>query len=197
MVVGPTASRLAGVRLENSFEVAVPIDAAWRLLNDVPRVVTCLPGATLVAVVDDHAWKANLLVKLGPIALQFATDITREEMDEGSGRVVLATKAREARGKGGAQATIESRLTPRNGGTRVDLVTDLSLQGAVAQYGRGIVADVASRLTAEFAGCIAARLDESSTTAPSPDGGHAPIGGLRLLFGAVWRRLVRRSRTER
>ena len=197
MVVGPTASRLAGVRLENSFEVAVPVDAAWRLLNDVPRVVTCLPGATLVAVVDDHAWKANLLVKLGPIALQFATDITREEMDEGSGRVVLATKAREARGKGGAQATIESRLTPRNGGTRVDLVTDLSLQGAVAQYGRGIVADVASRLTAEFAGCIAARLDESSAPAPSPDGGQAPIGGLRLLFGAVWRRLVRRSRTER
>ena len=185
------------MRLENSFEVDASVEAAWRLLNDVPAVVPCMPGAALLDGGDDETWKARLDVKLGPIALQFATDITREEMDEGSRRVVLAAKAREARGKGGAQATIESRLTPRNGGTRVDLVTDLSLQGAVAQHGRGIVADVASRLTAEFAGCIAARLDESSTTAPSPDGGHAPIGGLRLLFGAVWRRLVRRSRTER
>jgi uncharacterized protein len=180
------------VRLENSFEVAVPVGAAWRLLNDVPSVVSCLPGATLVAVVDEHAWKANLQVKLGPIALQFATDVTREEMDEESGRVVLATKAREVRGKGGAQATIESRLSPVNGGTRVDLVTDLALQGAVAQHGRGIVGDVASRLTTEFAECIAARLDDSSTSPPPQVGGRAPIGGLRLLLGVAWRRLFRR-----
>ena len=146
------------MRLENSFEVAAPVDAAWRLLNDVPSVVPCMPGAELVEVVAENSWKAKLHVKLGPIALQFMTDVRREEMDEAAGCVVLAAEAREARGRGGARATIESTLAAANGGTRVEIVTELTLTGAVAQYGRGIVADVALRLTAQFAECIAGKL---------------------------------------
>lgn len=182
------------MRLENSFEVAAPIDAAWRLLNDVPSVVPCMPGAELVEVVDENAWKARLHVKLGPIALQFATDVRRRELDVAGGRVVLAANAREARGRGSARATIESTLAATNGGTRVDIVTELTLQGAVAQYGRGIVADVALRLTAQFADCIAGKL-RGSPAPPAAD--PAPIGGLRLFFGALWRSLFRRSTSGR
>src|SRR5438046_5124744 len=175
------------MRLENSFEVAAPPDAAWRLLNDVPRVIPCMPGAVLVEVVDEHRWKAELRVKLGPIALQFTTDVLRAEMDEAAGRVVLSVQAREARGRGKAQATIGSMLTAANGGTRVDIVTDLDLQGAVAHHGRGVVGDVASRLTAQFASCIA-RLFTDVTASPTPD--PAPIRGLRIFVGALWRSLL-------
>jgi carbon monoxide dehydrogenase subunit G len=172
------------VRLENSFEVAAPLDTSWRLLNDVPRVVPCMPGTELVEVAGEDVWKAKLHVKLGPITLQFTTDVVREEIDEAAGRVVLSAKAREVRGRGSAQATIESTLAATNGGTRVDIVTELSLQGGVAQHGRTVVADVASRLTAEFARCIAGKLMDSATPlAEAP----APIGGLRLFLGALWR----------
>lgn len=174
------------MRLENSFEVAAPVDAAWRLLNDVPAVVPCMPGAELVEVAGENAWKAKLHVKLGPIALQFLTDVTREQMDEAAGRVVLAAKAREAKGRGSAEATIESTLGAVGGGTRVDIATELTLHGAVAQYGRGVVADVASRLTTQFAECIAARL------ADVPVVEQKPIGGIRLVLGALMRRLFRR-----
>jgi carbon monoxide dehydrogenase subunit G len=174
------------VRLENSFEVAAPVDAAWRLLNDVPEVVPCMPGAELVEVTGENAWKARLHVKLGPIALQFLTDVTREHMDEAAGRVVLATNAREAKGRGSAEATIESTLAAVAGGTRVDIATELTLRGAVAQYGRGVVADVASRLTTQFADCIAAKL------ADAPVAEQKPIGGIRLVLGAVLRRLFHR-----
>jgi carbon monoxide dehydrogenase subunit G len=174
------------VRLENSFEVAAPVDAAWRLLNDVPAVVPCMPGAELVEVTGENAWKARLHVKLGPIALQFLTDVTREHMDEAAGRVVLVTKAREAKGRGSAEATIESTLAAVAGGTRVDIATELTLRGAVAQYGRGVVADVASRLTTQFADCIAAKL------ADAPVAEQKPIGGIRLVLGAVLRRLFHR-----
>jgi carbon monoxide dehydrogenase subunit G len=146
------------VRLENEFEVAAPPEVAWELLSDVPGVVPCMPGAELVETVGDAAWKASMQVRLGPIALQFLTDVTRTEADEAAGRIVLAAKAREARGRGHAQATIESTLVGVNGGTRVTIATDLVLQGAVAQYGRGVVADVASKLTAQFADCLARRL---------------------------------------
>jgi carbon monoxide dehydrogenase subunit G len=147
------------VRLENSFEVDAPVEAAWRLLNDVPAIVPCMPGAQLLDDVgDDDVWRAKLDVRVGPIALQFLTDVRREEADEAGRRIVLAAKAREARGRGNAQATIESKLAESNGGTRVEITTDVRLQGAVAQYGRGVVGDVASRMTEQFAACVARKL---------------------------------------
>jgi len=150
------------MRLENSFEVASSPEAAWRLLNDVPAVVPCMPGAELEETLGENAWKAKLHVKLGPIALQFTVDVTREEMDESAGRVVLAAKAREAKGRGSADATIESTLAGQDRGTRVAIVTELTLRGTVAQYGRGIVPEVARQLTAQFANCIAAKLREDA-----------------------------------
>jgi uncharacterized protein len=185
------------MRLENAFDVPASIEASWQLLNDVPTVVPCMPGAELVEVAGENAWKAKLHVKLGPIALQFLADVAREEMDEATGRVLLAVKAREAKGRGSADAAIESRLSAEGGGTHVTLVTELALRGAVAQYGRGVVADVARRLTDQFARCIAAKLTEATSEfspTPGPESAPAPVGGLRLLFGALWRSLSRRSR---
>ena len=146
------------MQLENSFHVAAPLESAWILLNDVPSVVPCMPGAELLEGGADDTWKAKLSVKLGPIALQFLTDVRREEVDEAARRIVLSARAREARGRGNAQATIESRLVAVDGGTRVEITTDVRLQGTVAQYGRGIVSDVASRLTEQFAACIERKL---------------------------------------
>jgi hypothetical protein len=186
------------MQLENAFDVPASLSDSWALLNDVPSVVPCMPGAELVEPVGENAWKAKLHVKLGPIALQFLADVVREEMDEAEGRVVLAVKAREAKGRGSADATIESRLSANDGGTHVGIVTDLALRGTVAQYGRGVVADVAGRLTTQFAQCIAAKLahppsEASGTPAPSPATAK-PVGGLRLVLGAFWRSLFRRSR---
>jgi hypothetical protein len=174
------------MKLENSFEVAAPVDTAWALLNDVPSVVPCMPGAELVEVVGENAWKATMRVKLGPITLQFLADVTRERMDRAAGLVALGIKAREAKGRGSAEATIESTLGESGSGTRVGIATELTLRGAVAQYGRGVVADVASRLTAQFAECIAAKL------ADAPVADQKPIGGIRLVLGALLTKLFRR-----
>src|SRR5919201_7014621 len=127
------------MRLENTFDVPAPPEEAWALLNDVPRVVPCMPGAELTEVVDDNTWKATMHVKLGPIALQFGTDVTRQTMDESARTTTLQARARELKGRGGATATIESSLEPAGDGTRVKIVTDLQMQGTLASTGRGIV----------------------------------------------------------
>lgn len=177
------------VRLENSFQVAAPVDDAWRLLNDIPRVVACMPGAELTETIDENTWRGVVHVRLGPMSLQFGTDVARETADADAHRVVLATKARELRGRGSAQATIESSLRDAGGTTHVDIVTELSLQGAVAQYGRGIVPQVAAQLTKEFAGNVAALLQpEHEHEAPAA---AAPIGGLRLGLRSLWRWVLR------
>jgi uncharacterized protein len=193
------------MRLENSFEIAAPPAVAWTLLNDVPNVLPCMPGAELVDVVSENAWKAKLHVRLGPIALQFIADVTREEVDEAAGHVVLVSRAREAKGRGGADARIESVLSTSGTGSRVDLHTDLELRGAVAQYGRGVVPDVAARLIGEFANCLARKLADQES-AGGEDGANteaatrtvaapAPVKGLRLVLGALLRSIVHRSRT--
>ena len=116
-----------------------------------------MPGAQLTETVDDSNWKAKVSVKLGP--LQFAADVARTEVDTAENRVVLSTNAREPRGRGGAQATIQSQLTELGPSqTRVDVVTDLSLSGSVAQYGRGIVQDVAGQMVGKFAECLQKQL---------------------------------------
>jgi uncharacterized protein len=181
------------VKLENSFEVPAPRKAAWDLLMDVPRVVPCMPGAQLDETVSENAWKATMAVKLGPISLSFATDVTRESADEHAGTVTLAAKAREKRGRGGAQARIQSSLTETGAGTRIDIATDLTLSGAVAQYGRGVVHDVSSQLVQRFADCLEAQL--AATTPEQAQAAVAdtrkPVSGLSLGLTAILRAIGR------
>jgi uncharacterized protein len=181
------------VKLENSFEVPVPPEQAWELLMDVPRVIPCMPGAQLTETVDDSTWKASMKVKLGPIGLQFATDVKREEADAAARRARLSARAKETRGRGGGQATIESSLAPTAAGTRIDIVTDMTLSGPVAQYGRGVVEDVTRQLVTSFADCLRAQLvAETPAEAEAAVAEQAkPVSGLRLGVAAVGRALGR------
>lgn len=190
----------APMRLENQFNVAAPADNVWTLLNDVPRIIPCMPGAQLSDVLGADAWKATVHVKIGPIALQFRAEISREASDDGQKRVVLNAKAQEAHGRGAAQAAIESQLVEKDGETEVSIVTDLALQGTVAQYGRGIVADVASQMTQQFADNIAELLATQSvlgasapTATPAALASTAdvkPIGGIRLGLKVLGHRFL-------
>jgi uncharacterized protein len=187
------------LRLENSFEVPAPPEAAWDLLLDVPRVVPCMPGAELTEVVDDSNWKAKIAVKLGPVSLTFGTAVKLQEADEAARKVTLSADGRELRGRGAARATVESSLASVNGGTRVDIVTDLTLTGPAAQYGRGLVADVSSQLIDRFAECLKAQLDTAQPERAEEAVAEAakPVGGLRLGLAAILRafkRLFRRRR---
>jgi carbon monoxide dehydrogenase subunit G len=183
--------RFAAMRIENAFEVPAAPETAWALLTDVARIVPCMPGAELERVVDESTWEVLQRVKLGPISLQFRSKVVQTELNAADRRAVLSVNAKEVRGRGGAEATIESSLVAVESGTRVTLVTELSLRGAVAQYGRPVVGSVAEELTKQFASCLASML---ATEAPAaPPASVKPVGGLRLLFGTLWRRLFHRG----
>ena len=175
------------MQLSNEFEVGATPERTWTLLNDVPRVVPCMPGAELTRVVDDNRWEATLHVKLGPISLQFLADVTRDEVDEEARRVILTARAREAKNRGSADARLTSTVAGSGSGSSVEIVTDLTLRGAVAQYGRGVVPEVAAQLTQQFAECLQRQLGEEQPPAPNP---VQPVRGMRLGFKALWRSIV-------
>ena len=181
------------MKLENSFDVSATPEAAWSLLMDVPRVIPCMPGAELLETVDESNWKARMRVKLGPMSLTFLADVKRDEVDEAAQRVRLATNAREERGRGAASATIESSLSSAEGRTRVTTVTDLSLSGAAAQYGRGLVQGVTEQLLQSFAECLERQLAPSAESTDAPASASEPprpVSGLRLGARALWSSLV-------
>ena len=181
------------MKLENSFVVPGAPDDVWSFMLDVERVVPCMPGAEITETVDDRTWKGKVSVKLGPVSLAFVGTVVRDETDEEARRVVLKARGSEARGKGIASATVTSQLESTEDGTKVGIVTDLTLSGAVAQYGRGLIADVSQRFTDQFADCLAGQLTASGDGAEASAAPAAakPISGLRLGLWALFRAIGR------
>jgi hypothetical protein len=180
------------VKIENAFEVPAPPEAAWAILNDVPRVLPCMPGAELEEVVDQNTFKVTMHVKLGAVALRMATDVRREHADDEARTTVLVADAKDEKGRGGASATITSSLEQAGEGTRVTVVTELQLRGTLAGMGRGVVGAVASELVKSFAARLSDELHARTATGRNESAAAPPIrpiGGFRLLLRALAGRL--------
>ena len=137
------------MELSNSFTVEVGPDRAWEVLTDVPAIAPCLPGAQLQEV-DGEEYKGIVKVKVGPIVAQYRGAATFVEKDAEARRIVLRAEGRETRGQGNASATITAQLEPAGDGTHVTVTTDLTVTGKVAQFGRGVLADVSAKLLGQF-----------------------------------------------
>ena len=137
------------MELTNDFRVALPVERAWAVLTDVERIAPCLPGAQLQEVEGDE-YRGVVKVKVGPITAQYKGAARFLSKDEATHVAVLRAEGRETRGQGNANATITATLTPDAGGTAVAIATDLQVTGRVAQFGRGVLADVSAKLLDQF-----------------------------------------------
>ena len=156
------------MRIENTVEVDAPLDRVWALVNDIPRVAPCMPGAALTGVVDDQTYEGTVAVKLGPLRMSYKGKVTIDEVDEANHRARLTASGRDTKGAGTARASVETRLEPAGDThTRLQVTSDVQLTGKVASFGRGgAINDVATRLFGQFADCLRATLEAEPTTAP-------------------------------
>jgi uncharacterized protein len=138
------------VKIEDEFRVDVPVEETWKVLLDVERIAPCMPGAQLQEI-EGEEYRGIVKVKVGPITAQYKGAARIIETDEVAHKVVLHADGRDTRGQGNASATVTATLTPDGGGTRVHIDTDLNITGKVAQFGRGVMADVSSKLLGQFA----------------------------------------------
>jgi len=139
------------MKLVNEFTVAVPLERAWETLLDIERVAGFLPGATIEPGVEDGTYAGRMRIKLGPMVINYQGTVRLVEVDEAEHTVRMAVEAKEAKGQGTASATILNRVMETDGGTRVVAETDLAVTGRQAQFGRGIMQDVAGRMLGQFA----------------------------------------------
>jgi uncharacterized protein len=168
--------------LNHEFIVNVPINDAWVILTDLERIAPCLPGAQLTEVEGD-TYRGQVKVKVGPIVAQFKGQASFVTRDDAAHTASLKAEGRDTTGKGTAAATITAQLTsvtPTS--TKCTVVTDLTISGKVAQFGRGALADVSDKLLAQFADNLnqlissapATTTTSATTTTPAPVAAASP-----------------------
>ncbi|SOC52013.1 Carbon monoxide dehydrogenase subunit G [Blastococcus aggregatus] len=160
------------MQLENSFTVPVPVDEAWRVLLDIERIAPCMPGAVLDSVTGDD-FTGRVKVKLGVITMTYQGKASFVEKDEAAHKAVIDARGKDQRGNGTAAALVTATLAAEGDSTRVDVVTDLSITGRPAQFGRGVMTDVGNKLLGQFADKLAAQLGEGDRE-PGPLAEQAP-----------------------
>jgi carbon monoxide dehydrogenase subunit G len=156
------------VKIEDNFRVAVPVDEAWKVLLDVERIAPCMPGAQLQEIEGDE-YRGIVKVKVGPITAQYKGAARITETDEASRVVVIKAEGRDTRGQGNASAVVTATLAPDGDGTIVSIDTDLNVTGKVAQFGRGVMADVSSKLLGQFAECLQSTVLSGNGSAADAD----------------------------
>lgn len=168
--------------LQNSFVVPADIDTAWKTLLDVEAIAPCMPGATLESV-DGDAFTGSVKVKLGPVNMTYGGKARFVEKDEAQHRAVIEGTGKETRGSGTASALVTCQLVAETADrTRVEVTTDLTVTGKPAQFGRGVMQDVAGRIIDQFSANLesviaarGARAEAEASGAPQPPAATAPM----------------------
>ena len=147
------------MELKSEFRVGIPVEQAWSTLTDVEFIAPCMPGAQLTEV-DGDEFKGGVKIKVGPITAQYKGAAKFVELDEANRRIVLEASGRDSRGAGNAAAEVTAEMTPDGDGTVVSIATDLKVTGKVAQFGRGVMADVTEKLMGQFVDSLEQKLSE-------------------------------------
>ncbi|HEX6696062.1 MAG TPA: SRPBCC family protein [Solirubrobacteraceae bacterium] len=156
------------MKLEQSFTVAAPVEQVWDMLVDVERVAPCLPGAEITGQKPDGAYEGTFTVKLGPTTASYRGSLKMDSLDEASRTATMHANGTDKRGQGGAHAVIVSNMRQEGEETVVDVVTDFTITGRLARFGRGgMIEDISKRMMRDFSQCLQASIAAEPTAAAS------------------------------
>jgi carbon monoxide dehydrogenase subunit G len=178
-------------------------------LLDVNKIVGCVPGAELAEVVDPTTFKGKVKIKVGPITVAYNGTARIADRNDANHSATLEAEGRETTGPGSARAKAFMSVEADGAGSMVKIVTDYSVAGRVAQFGRGVMEDVSRRIVNDMAACIKANVEAGEPAGPAGPAGpttggpgavapappamtaSAPVNAFGLLFSVFWARLKR------
>ncbi len=156
------------MKIANTFTVPRARDKVWNLFQDVPRVATCIPGTQITEDLGEGRFKGRVEVKLGPITTAFEGDATHSA-DAANWCGTITGNGRDRGAGSRAKFSTAYRLGDAPTGTEVTVESDISLAGAVAQFGRsGLLEEVTSRLLAQFAANLETQISDAGAAPDSP-----------------------------
>ena len=182
------------IKLENAFVVDAGIEDVWRTLQNVPLIAPCMPGAELEESAGDGVYRGFVKIKIGPAQLQFKGDATFYDFDPAMPSMKMRSRASDTKGRGSVATEMKFDLRPQDKATHVDVMTDLTVTGSLAQYGRGVglVRDIAIEIARQFSQNLELVLAHSSSSATlgagvsdAPPPVAKPISGFSLILAAL------------
>ena len=144
--------------ITQSFDVDQPVDQVWSFFDDIPLVAACIPGADLTNKVSEDEYQGDVTISAGPVKLEFAGVVKVATRDDARKMLVLDAAGADKKGRGAASTMLTIGLQPLGGSTKVNISMDLTISGAAAQYGRGLVQDVTGVLVQQTAGSMKMRM---------------------------------------
>ena len=98
------------------------------------------------------------------------------ELNEENFQAKISATGTDAKGRGGAQGIIDVVLTGNSNHTCIQIISNISLSGSVAQYGRGVgmIQAISQQLINEFGKNLSLMIDADSTTIPRADNSVNP-----------------------
>lgn len=164
------------MQLVNTFLIPADFDTAWTALQDVDLIAPCMPGATLNSV-DGDRFEGAVKVKLGPVAMTYGGEARFATVDHENGILIIEGVGRDSRGAGTASGTAQVSLRPESEATtRAEVVTEFTVTGKAAQFGRGVMQDVAGRIAEQFAANLAMALEQRADAGGGASGAGEASG---------------------
>jgi carbon monoxide dehydrogenase subunit G len=161
------------LQFEHAFVVKAPKPRVWEYLTDPFRVAPALPGAAITEKIDDRTYAGTITVKVGPVSARYKGKVRFEALDPATGTAEIVASGQDVTGRGGADMKMKSRITERPGGeSEVSVVSEVSVTGIMAQFGRGLMQDVSNQMFERFTEAMRAELEkpvaaESAARAPA------------------------------
>jgi len=163
-----------------------PIDDVWKFFDDIPQVAACIPGADLTDKLGTDHFGGDVIISAGPVKLEFAGQAKVKSRDNAKKIITIDASGSDKKGRGEAQAVLIAALNPAAGGTSVKISLDLTVSGAAAQFGRGLIADVTAVLVGQTAGSMQARMKAISMGLdPNTVGGPKAASGISIALTVV------------
>lgn len=184
------------LRFEHAFVVKAAADQVWAYLTDPYRVAPALPGASITEKVDEETYGGTITVKVGPVSARYRGTVRFEKLDPASRTAQIVASGQDTSGRGGADMRMSSRLVERTAGeTEVSVVSEVSVTGILAQFGRGLMQEVSNQMFRKFTEGLRAELERPTSAEAPAAAAAAPIEvvsfGSRIVGQAAARTLRR------
>lgn len=123
--------------------------ASWAAINDLNKLIPCVPGAKVISTDSPTKATAEITVKMGSMGMIFTGPV---EIVSTSGQTAqIKANTRE---KGG-QSNAAGDVTIAVSGNDVSISANAQVSGKAASMGEGTVVAVLTQLVKQFAGNLA------------------------------------------
>ncbi|MEU3061891.1 SRPBCC family protein [Streptomyces subrutilus] len=154
--------------MEHQVFVPVPADDLRAALRDPARLARSVPGLQQDADAASGPLAGRLRIRVGGHTVTYRGALAVSE--HGPDRFAVAGEGVEVRGHGAVKVSLDVRLTPVDGGTRLDLTAGGAADGRAAAFTPEAIATAVRRLLDRTAGHLA--VADADDTAGGDAGGE-------------------------